>query len=56
MGQGPLKKAEGENDVPGDLSTSRLKMMVPVMTKPRSLKVMGTKMRRRKTPRKKPKR
>lgn len=47
---------DAEIDTPVIVFTCRLKMVVLVMTKLRSLRVMGTRKRRKKTLRKKPKR
>lgn len=55
-GRGSLIKIDGEMDIPVTASTCRLKMTVLVMTKLRNLRVMGTRKRRKKTLRKKPKR
>lgn len=49
-------KIVGEMDIPVTVSTCRLKMAVVVMTKLRNLRVMGTRKRRKKTLKKKPKR
>lgn len=55
-GRGPLIKVLGEMDLLKTVSTCRLKMAVLVMTKLRNLRVMGTRKRRKKTLKKKPKR
>lgn len=55
-GRAPLIKIVGEMDIPVTVSTCRLKMAVVVMTKLRNLRVMGTRKRRKKTLKKKPKR
>lgn len=54
--RGPLIKVVGEMDILVTVSTCRLKMAVLVMTKLRNLRVMGTRKRRKKTLKKKPKR
>lgn len=55
-GRGPLIKVVGEMGILMTVSTCRLKMAVLVMTKLRNLRVMGTRKRRKKTLKKKPKR
>lgn len=51
-----VEGVDGEIDIPVTVFICRLKMVVLVMTKLRNLRVMGTRKRRKKTLRKKPKR